>query len=60
MSFPHFVVLTIMLTLLVSISTGSLSALVYQHSITPISLPCALRIPDKGELRLLTNARYGY
>ncbi|TTE51854.1 Tensin-2 [Bagarius yarrelli] len=26
---------------------GSLSALVYQHSITPISLPCALRIPDK-------------
>lgn len=29
--------------------TGSLSALVYQHSITPISLPCALRIPDKGK-----------
>lgn len=27
---------------------GSLSALVYQHSITPISLPCALRIPEKG------------
>uniref|UniRef100_A0A671KCU2 Tensin-2-like n=1 Tax=Sinocyclocheilus anshuiensis TaxID=1608454 RepID=A0A671KCU2_9TELE len=27
---------------------GSLSALVCQHSITPISLPCALRIPDKG------------
>ncbi|KAI4823840.1 hypothetical protein KUCAC02_012395 [Chaenocephalus aceratus] len=26
---------------------GSLSALVYQHSITPISLPCALKIPDK-------------
>lgn len=26
---------------------GSLSALVYQHSITPISLPCALRIPEK-------------
>ncbi|CAL8278818.1 unnamed protein product [Boreogadus saida] len=26
---------------------GSLSALVYQHSITPISLPCTLRIPDK-------------
>uniref|UniRef100_A0A8C2PTE9 Tensin 2a n=1 Tax=Cyprinus carpio TaxID=7962 RepID=A0A8C2PTE9_CYPCA len=26
---------------------GSLSALVYQHSITPISLPCDLRIPDK-------------
>ncbi|KAG9328328.1 hypothetical protein JZ751_014967, partial [Albula glossodonta] len=27
---------------------GSLSALVYQHSITPISLPCALRIPEKA------------
>lgn len=33
---------------------GSLSALVFQHSITPVSLPCALRIPDKdlvGELQ---------
>lgn len=33
---------------------GSLSALVYQHSITPISLPLALRVPDKdlvGELQ---------
>ncbi|XP_053499072.1 tensin-2 isoform X4 [Ictalurus furcatus] len=29
---------------------GSLSALVYQHSITPISLPCALRIPDKDPI----------
>ncbi|XP_076131888.1 tensin-2 isoform X6 [Alosa pseudoharengus] len=29
---------------------GSLSALVYQHSITPISLPCALRIPEKDLL----------
>ncbi|XP_034001161.1 tensin-2 isoform X1 [Trematomus bernacchii] len=26
---------------------GSLSALVYQHSITPISLPSALKIPEK-------------
>ncbi|XP_019944848.2 tensin-2 isoform X1 [Paralichthys olivaceus] len=26
---------------------GSLSALVYQHSITPIYLPCALKIPEK-------------
>ncbi|XP_032375650.1 tensin-2 isoform X1 [Etheostoma spectabile] len=26
---------------------GSLSALVYQHSITPISLPCALKIPEQ-------------
>ncbi|KAK7916391.1 hypothetical protein WMY93_012152 [Mugilogobius chulae] len=33
---------------------GSLSALVFQHSITPVSLPCALRIPEKdlvGELQ---------
>ncbi|XP_058265887.1 tensin-2 isoform X3 [Hemibagrus wyckioides] len=29
---------------------GSLSALVYQHSITPISLPCALRIPDNDPI----------
>ncbi|XP_042563527.1 tensin-2 isoform X2 [Clupea harengus] len=29
---------------------GSLSALVYQHSITPISLPCALRISEKDLL----------
>ncbi|XP_067086877.1 tensin-2-like isoform X3 [Osmerus mordax] len=37
---------------------GSLSALVYQHSITPISLPCALRIPEKdfvGELQLMQS-----
>ncbi|XP_074536893.1 tensin-2 isoform X6 [Halichoeres trimaculatus] len=26
---------------------GSLSALVYQHSITPISLPCTLKIPER-------------
>nr|XP_020448304.1 tensin-2-like isoform X2 [Monopterus albus] len=38
---------------------GSLSALVYQHSITPISLPCALRIPEKdlvGELQEVPSA----
>lgn len=29
---------------------GSLSALVYQHSITPISLPCKLRIPEKDPM----------
>ncbi|XP_043939786.1 tensin-2 isoform X2 [Protopterus annectens] len=29
---------------------GSLSALVYQHSITPISLPCKLLIPKKDPL----------
>ncbi|XP_010893263.4 tensin-2 isoform X2 [Esox lucius] len=37
---------------------GSLSALVYQHSITPISLPCVLRIPEKdpvGELQELQS-----
>ncbi|XP_016400736.1 tensin-2-like [Sinocyclocheilus rhinocerous] len=37
---------------------GSLSALVYQHSITPVSLPCVLRIPDRdlvGELQELQN-----
>ncbi|KAM9758384.1 tensin-2-like isoform 2-T2 [Menidia menidia] len=38
---------------------GSLSALVYQHSITPISLPCALRVPEKdlvGELQEIQSA----
>lgn len=38
---------------------GSLSALVYQHSITPISLPCPLRIPEKdlvGELQEMQTA----
>lgn len=38
---------------------GSLSALVFQHSITPISLPCALRIPEKdlvGELQEIQSA----
>lgn len=28
---------------------GSLSALVYQHTITPLSLPCKLVIPDRGQ-----------
>ncbi|KAM8913844.1 tensin-2-like isoform 3-T3 [Spinachia spinachia] len=39
--------------------SGSLSALVYQHSITPISLPCALRVPEKdlvGELQEMQSA----
>ncbi|XP_038551526.1 tensin-2-like isoform X1 [Micropterus salmoides] len=38
---------------------GSLSALVYQHSITPISLPCALHIPERdlvGELQEMQPA----
>uniref|UniRef100_A0A3Q2XV96 SH2 domain-containing protein n=1 Tax=Hippocampus comes TaxID=109280 RepID=A0A3Q2XV96_HIPCM len=34
---------------------GSLSALVYQHSITPISLPCALRIPERGKIYILRS-----
>ncbi|XP_057194970.1 tensin-2 isoform X2 [Triplophysa rosa] len=37
---------------------GSLSALVYQHSITPVSLPCVLHIPDEdlvGELQELQS-----
>ncbi|KAJ8412221.1 hypothetical protein AAFF_G00144880 [Aldrovandia affinis] len=36
---------------------GSLSALVYQHSITPISLPCALHIPDKDPVGELQEAQ---
>lgn len=28
---------------------GCLSALVYQHSMTPLALPCKLMIPTKGE-----------
>ncbi|CDQ84520.1 unnamed protein product [Oncorhynchus mykiss] len=37
---------------------GDLSALVYQRSLTPISLPCALCIPEKdlvGELQSVSN-----
>uniref|UniRef100_A0A3Q3KUK9 Tensin 2a n=1 Tax=Mastacembelus armatus TaxID=205130 RepID=A0A3Q3KUK9_9TELE len=40
---------------------GSLSALVYQHSITPISLPCTLKISEKDligdmqEVQAVTN-----
>ncbi|XP_072540507.1 tensin-2 isoform X2 [Salminus brasiliensis] len=37
---------------------GSLSALVYHHSIVPVSLPCTLRIPDKdlvGEMQDLQS-----
>ena len=30
--------------------TGSLTALVCQHSITPLALPCKLLIPDRGTL----------
>ncbi|KAJ8260166.1 hypothetical protein GJAV_G00177850 [Gymnothorax javanicus] len=36
---------------------GSLSALVYQHSITRISLPCVLLIPDKDPVAELQEAQ---
>lgn len=36
------------LTVLVA---GSLSAFVYQHSITPLALPCKLSIPTRGRRR---------
>ncbi|XP_076596578.1 tensin-2 isoform X1 [Chaetodon auriga] len=36
---------------------GSLSALVYQHSITPISLPCALKIPEKDLIGEMPEAQ---
>ncbi|XP_032890659.1 tensin-4-like [Amblyraja radiata] len=35
---------------------GSLSALVYQHCITALSLPRALRLPRKGESRVAATA----
>lgn len=34
---------------LLSLSPGCLSALVYQHSIMPLALPCKLVIPDRGK-----------
>jgi len=36
-------------------STGCLSALVYQHAITPLALPCKLLIPTTG-MRILVFA----
>lgn len=36
---------------------GSLSALVCQHSITPISLPCALKIPEKDLVGEVTEVQ---
>ncbi|XP_078394743.1 tensin-3 isoform X2 [Cetorhinus maximus] len=35
---------------------GSLTALVYQHSITPLALPCKLLIPDRDPLEDGTDA----
>lgn len=34
--------------------TGSLTALVCQHSITPLALPCKLILPDRGNLSMHT------
>lgn len=36
----------------------SLSALVYQHSITPLALPCRLLIPDRVSLRISDCIKY--
>lgn len=41
--------LTVILILLSFCFTGSLTALVCQHSITPLALPCKLIIPDRGK-----------
>ena len=30
---------------------GSLAALVYQHSVTPLALPCKLALPEGGEYK---------
>lgn len=35
--------------------TGSLTALVCQHSITPLALPCKLIIPDRGKAVMHTS-----
>lgn len=37
-------------TFVVTVFTGCLSALVYQHAITPLALPCKLLIPATGLL----------
>lgn len=36
-------------SMFVFVCAGSLAALVYQHSITPLALPCKLNLPDAGE-----------
>ena len=33
---------------------GSLAALVYQHSITPLALPCKLVLPEQGRIAYFT------
>lgn len=39
-------------------TVGSLSALVSQHSISPLSLPCCLRIPSKGGCFIISVLTY--
>lgn len=41
----------ILISLCVGVSLGCLSALVYQHAMTPQALPCKLVIPTRGEAR---------
>jgi len=35
--------------------TASLAALIYQHTITPLALPCKLLLPDPGTGSMLTH-----
>ena len=37
---------------------GSLAALVYQHSITPLALPCKLLLPEVGMYHYTTPLTY--
>ena len=40
--------------------TGSLAALVYQHSITPLALPCKLLLPEIGKWQSYCVSSSGY
>lgn len=43
-----------------SLPAGSLSALVYQHSVIPLALPCKLVIPSRGrKCSLMLSAQNG-
>lgn len=43
-----------------SLPAGSLSALVYQHSVIPLALPCKLVIPSRGrKYSLMLSAQNG-
>jgi len=59
-TFPHVeygvsVVLVAMLNSLFYFVTASLAALIYQHTITPLALPCKLLLPDPGTGSMLTH-----